>query len=73
MAVGNYEKLKEAVKAGYAVKVLWCGDKECEAKIKEDTAARSSNIPFGEQENINGACVYCGKPAKYRINFGRSY
>lgn len=73
MVVENYEKLKKAVKAGYAVKALWCGDKDCEAKIKEDTAARSSNIPFGEQENVNGVCVYCGKPAKHRLNFGRSY
>ena len=71
--VDSFEKLKEAVKSGYAVKVLWCGDKECEAKIKEETAAKSSNIPFGEQDNINGKCVYCGKPAKYRLNFGRSY
>ncbi|MCL5122455.1 MAG: proline--tRNA ligase [Candidatus Marsarchaeota archaeon] len=73
IAVENYEKLKDAVKSGYAVKALWCGDKECEAKIKEETAARSSNIPFGEQENINGVCVYCGKPAKHRLNFGKSY
>ena len=71
--VKSYQELKEAVSSGKAAKALWCGDVECEAKIKDETAAKSSNMPFGEQENVSGTCVYCGKPAKYVVNFGKSY
>ena len=48
-------------KEGY-IKAMWCGDEECELKIKEDTTATSRCIPF-EQEQIGDKCICCGKPA----------
>ena len=33
------------------VKAMWCGNQECEDKIKEDTTATSRCMPFA-QENL---------------------
>lgn len=58
-------------KTGF-VKAMWCGDKECEDKIKEVTGATSRCIPF-EQEEISDTCVCCGKKAKHMVYWGRAY
>ena len=44
---------------GY-IKTMWCGDVECEDKIKELTGAHSRCMPFN-QEHISDTCVVCGK------------
>ena len=69
----NYEEFKDAVanKAGF-IKAMWCGSRECEDKIKEDTTATSRCMPF-EQEKLSDVCVCCGKPAKHMIYWGRAY
>lgn len=54
------------------VRAMWCGDLECEEKIKEDTGASSRCIPF-EQERISDTCVCCGKKAKELVYWGRAY
>lgn len=54
------------------VKAMWCGDQECEEKIKEELAVTSRCIPF-EQEQIADVCVCCGKPAKKMVYWGRAY
>lgn len=56
---------------GY-VKTMWCGDEECENKIKELTGAHSRCIPF-EQEPISDTCVCCGKKADKMVVWGRQY
>ncbi len=56
---------------GY-IKTMWCGDVECENKIKELTGAHSRCIPF-EQEHISNTCVCCGKEAKHMVFWGRQY
>ncbi len=56
---------------GY-IKAMWCGDEECENKIKEQTGAHSRCIPF-EQEHISDTCVVCGKKAKEMVVWGRQY
>jgi len=54
------------------VKAMWCGDEECEDKVKEITGVGSRCIPF-EQENISDKCVCCGKPAKCMVYWGKAY
>ncbi|MEQ8154444.1 MAG: proline--tRNA ligase [Clostridiaceae bacterium] len=54
------------------VKAMWCGDRECEDKIKEMTGATSRCIPF-EQENHSEKCVCCGKKAEKMVYWGRAY
>ncbi len=56
---------------GY-VKTMWCGDVECENKVKEETGAHSRCIPFN-QENLDDKCAICGKHAKHMIVWGRQY
>lgn len=56
---------------GY-VKAMWCGNQECEDKIKELTGAHSRCIPF-EKEHISDKCVCCGKEAKEFVVWGRQY
>ncbi|MCI8397749.1 MAG: proline--tRNA ligase [Clostridia bacterium] len=56
---------------GY-IKAMWCGNEECENKIKEKTGAHSRCIPF-EQEKIGNNCVCCGKPAEQMVIWGRQY
>ncbi|MCR4588392.1 MAG: proline--tRNA ligase [Lachnospiraceae bacterium] len=60
-----------AEKSGF-VKAMWCGDRACEDKIKEELSVTSRCMPF-EQEEISGTCVCCGKPAKKMVYWGRAY
>ncbi|MBE6757501.1 MAG: proline--tRNA ligase [Ruminococcaceae bacterium] len=54
------------------VKAMWCGEEECEDKVKEVTAVGSRCIPF-EQETLSDRCVCCGKPAKHMVLWGKAY
>ncbi len=58
-------------KTGF-VKAMWCGDRACEDKIKEDLAVTSRCMPF-DQEKISDKCVCCGKPAVKMVYWGRAY
>lgn len=67
----DYGELKEIVANGWAF-AWWCGDGECETKIKEETKATTRNIPL-EQPGGTGTCIYCGKQAKEKVYFSRAY
>ncbi|MCR5202664.1 MAG: proline--tRNA ligase [Lachnospiraceae bacterium] len=69
----EYDEFKEIIdtKPGF-VKAMWCGDLECEEKIKEDTTATSRCMPFGENA-ISDRCICCGKPAKHLVIWGKAY
>ncbi len=54
------------------VKAMWCGEEECEDKVKETTGVGSRCIPFA-QENLSDRCVCCGKPAKHMVLWGKAY
>ena len=54
------------------IKAMWCGEEDCEDKIKELTGAKSRCIPF-EEEHISDTCVCCGKKAKHMVIWGRQY
>lgn len=69
----NIEELKGIVEntPGF-VKAMWCGDRACEDKIKEETGATSRCIPF-DQEKHSEECVCCGKKAEKMVYWGRAY
>ncbi len=71
--VSGYEEFKKtaAEKPGF-IRAMWCGERSCEDKIKEDTGATSRCMPFGEKE-IGETCVCCGKPAKKLVYWGKAY
>ena len=55
------------------IKAMWCGNAECEDKLKDVTGGvKSRCIPFNE-EHLSDTCVCCGKPAKHMVVFGRQY
>jgi len=55
------------------IKAMWCGDSECEDKIKDITGGvKSRCIPFNE-EKLSDVCVCCGKPAKHMVVWGKQY
>ena len=54
------------------VKAMWCGDEECEDKVKELTGVGSRCIPFN-QETLSDKCICCGKPAKHMVYWGKAY
>ena len=69
----SYDAFKETVdKNGGFVRAMWCGDVECENKIKEDTGATARCMPF-EQKTLTDTCVCCGRKAKSMVYWGRAY
>lgn len=69
--VHSMDELGKVVDGGFA-KAMWCGDRACEDKIKEQFNATSRNMPF-DQTAIDDHCVCCGKPAKKLIYFAKAY
>ena len=70
----TYEEFLDAAenKPGF-IKAMWCGDSECEDKIKDETGGvKSRCIPF-EEEHLADTCVCCGKPAKHMVFWGKQY
>ncbi|MFQ3620155.1 MAG: proline--tRNA ligase [Spirochaetales bacterium] len=51
----------------------WCGNPECEARIKEDTKATIRVLPFGNEERVKGSCIACEAKAKHLAIFAKSY
>lgn len=71
--VSDYNEFKEVIeKKRGLIKTYWCGSKECEDKIKEETKASIRCIPF-EQEEASGKCIYCGEESSTIVYFARAY
>lgn len=69
----NLDEMKEIAdtKPGF-IRAMWCGDRECEDKLKEIAGVTSRCIPF-EQEHIGDTCVCCGKKADKMLYWGKAY
>ena len=57
--------------SGY-IRAMWCGDLECEMKLKEEADVSSRCIPFG-MNPIGDKCVCCGREAKKLVYWGKAY
>ncbi|MFH0870648.1 MAG: proline--tRNA ligase [archaeon] len=68
----SLEEVEKAINAGHIAFTPWCNSKACEAKVKEQTGAKSLNIPF-DQPVHPGECFNCGKKAEHWVYFARSY
>ena len=67
----NYTELLSVLESGWAYSG-WCGSKDCEAKVKEDSKATTRCMPL-DQPDEKGTCIVCGKPAKAKVYFARAY
>jgi len=56
---------------GFA-EVYWCGNPECETKMREETSATCRAIPLN-QHNDGGPCIVCRQPATERAFFAKAY
>ena len=61
----------QAERGGF-IKTMWCGELECEIKMKEQAGMTSRCIPF-EQEHLADKCPICGREAKKMIYWGVAY
>lgn len=69
----SLEEISKALEAGDGfVMAMWCGDEECEDKVKEVTGVGSRCIPF-DQKHVSDTCVCCGKPAKKMVCWAKAY
>lgn len=68
----SFDELEQIVNEGGYAKMMWCGDVECENKIKERTNATSRCMPFA-QIPFEDNCPICGKKAKYIVLFAKAY
>ena len=69
----GFDEMKDIAdnKPGF-IKAMWCGDRACEDKLKEDVGVTSRCIPF-EQTAVSDKCVCCGKPATKMLYWGKAY
>lgn len=72
-SAATLDELKEIAdtKPGF-IKAMWCGELECEEKLKEVSGITSRCMPF-EQEQISDTCVCCGKKAYRMVTWGKAY
>jgi prolyl-tRNA synthetase len=67
----SYDEFKSIVEDGFA-RAWWCGERQCEAEIKEETKATTRCIPL-DQPGGSGVCVHCGKTASEVAIFAKAY
>ena len=67
----DYDEFKGIIENGFA-RAWWCGNGECEDKVKEDTQATIRCIPI-DQPDSGGTCIVCGAEAQEMAIFARAY
>lgn len=69
----NYDDFKDLIdKRGGLINSHWCGDKDCEAKIQDETKATIRVIPL-DQIKETGKCIRCGNKSTGRVTFAKAY
>ncbi len=68
----NFSEVKEIMdKQPGFIKAMWCGDADCEAKMKEIKGLKSRCIV--DENPIDSKCCVCGKDAKKLVYWGIQY
>lgn len=73
VSVASMPEMSEALDGGNFCDAYWCGERECEDKIKQQFAATSRVFHADQSDAHEHTCVCCGKKAKHRIYFARAY
>jgi prolyl-tRNA synthetase len=74
----SYDEFKSLFenKRGF-IKSFWCGDPDCEDRIKEETMATIRVMDLDEsnrvQKRSGGPCILCGKESTLLATFARAY
>ena len=70
--VHSLDELNKALEKGGYSKMMWCGNRECEDKIKEMTNATARCLPFNQMP-FGDTCPCCGKKAEKVVLFAKAY
>ncbi|MDX1533258.1 MAG: proline--tRNA ligase, partial [Nitrosopumilaceae archaeon] len=70
--VSSYDEFKSTIEVGGFIRTPWCGNQECEEKIKEETGADIRVIPFDSNDNSK-KCIICQENSKSLPLFARGY
>jgi prolyl-tRNA synthetase len=55
------------------IRSMWCGERSCEDEIKDQLGGVTSRcMPF-HQEHLSDTCIWCGRPAKAMVYWGKAY
>ena len=66
----DFNTLIDEVNNGKVVLAYHCGNNACETEIKQKTTIKTRVIHSYDNTKC---CVYCNKPSKYRVYFGKQY
>ncbi|MBQ8615159.1 MAG: proline--tRNA ligase [Clostridia bacterium] len=66
----NYNEMVSEVNNKKVVLAYHCGNSDCEEEIRQNTTIKTRVIHSYDE---NHKCIYCGKPSKYRVYFGKQY
>jgi prolyl-tRNA synthetase len=70
---GTLDELRKTLaEKGGLLRVRWCGDAKCEAKMKEAAGGKVLNVPLG-QAHSRGSCIVCGRDSPEFALYGKSY
>ena len=66
----DFDELVKSVNDGKVALAYHCGDEKCEEEIKQKTTIKTRVIYAYDDSH---KCIYCNKPSKYRVYFGKQY
>ena len=65
-------EFRKGIEEKKMVLAYFCGEKDVEAKVKEEYGVTSRCMPFTEDLK-EGRCIFSGKPAKRKALFAKAY
>ena len=72
--VSDYQSFKSLIEEqGGFIECGWCGNPDCEAKIKDETKATIRVLPMGRNGPADGTCILCGEKATELAVFAKAY
>jgi prolyl-tRNA synthetase len=70
----SYDEMIEYLRdAGGFVAAPWCGRRECEGRVKDESSATIRCLPLAEQPARAGTCVCCGRTAVAAAVWAQAY
>jgi prolyl-tRNA synthetase len=73
-APGSYDEMIEYLREAVGlVEAVWCGRRECEVRVKDDSSATIRCLPLDEQPPQSGTCVCCGRSSGTPAVWAQAY
>jgi prolyl-tRNA synthetase len=71
---GSYDQMIEYLRdAGGFVAAPWCGRRECELRVKDESSATIRCLPLSDQRARSRTCVCCGRTAVADATWAQAY